>query len=53
MIPLLHVGTDHLWWFSPLFLLVGVAVFVGAIALRSRLKRWVDEPDDGGEGEDN
>lgn len=40
----LHVlGADHFWSNVPMFVVLGLFVFLGAIALRTKLQRTLDE----------
>lgn len=39
----LHVlGADHFWSYVPIYVVLGLFVFLGALALRTRLRRYVE-----------
>ncbi|MDA0797442.1 MAG: hypothetical protein O2826_02935 [Chloroflexi bacterium] len=55
----LHVlGADHFWSYVPMYVVLGLFLFVGSIALRTKLQRTLDnekrpDPNTRGERSDN
>lgn len=40
----LHVlGADHFWSYVPMYVVIGLFVFLGAVALRTKLQRYADK----------
>ena len=44
--PAMHIGTDHLWGYVPMLVVAALVVFLGAVALRTKLERWASRDDD-------
>ena len=40
-----HIGTDHLWSTIPLLVVGTLVFFLGAVVVRTKLQRWVEEDD--------
>jgi hypothetical protein len=43
MIALHAFGADHLWSNAPMFIVLGLFVFLGAVAVRTKLQNYTPE----------